>query len=311
MTSAFGIFLLLAASVGYSQDLPLVCSADKSVVESGDTVQLTAWAPDEHLELHWSATDGFQAEGSQVMWSPGKQEPGRKTVDVTATWEGRPALHCTVQVFVQFHVDTRGKPRRFLLGPKDVEAGLGPKDVRERSYGLYSYLLLTAEEGDQEAQDRNRKCIEAYRARILTASRLEASVDRALLNAIYVPVVAGSPDPDPSAEWIFNNYDYHRADDLLHKLPGVHLHGPYLVSTAQPLSRYTAGPLLGFDLSWVPARTVRFWVEQFMAQGEQEPWDKPEKLATFELKLRTLISVAAENLPKTREGLAAILTLLR
>ena len=69
--------------------------------------------------------------------------------------------------------------------------------------------------------------------------------------------------------------------------------------------------MLCFDLSWAPERTVRFWVEAFMAQGEQERWDQPGRLPMLELKLRTLISVAAGGLPMTREGMAAILPLLQ
>ena len=305
MSAGHWMFLgWLTLSIGYAEELPLVCSPAEAVAESGETVQLTAWAPGPGFEYHWSTSAGrIEGDGSQVKWSLGEQEPGVKMANVEATREGQGTLRCGVQVFVQSLVVTRGgKARRYLLGPRVPE----PK-----GYGLYSYLLLTPGGGDKEAEERNKNCVDAYRARILTASKLESSLDRALLNATYAPVVAVSQEEDPPAEWIFKNYDYRRAGALLQKIAGVHLRGPYLVSTAQPLSRYMGGPLLCFDLSWAPPRTVRFWVEEFMAQGEQERWDQPRKMAMLELKLRTLISVAAGGVPMTREGMAAVLTLLR
>jgi hypothetical protein len=200
-----------------------VCSSAKPVVEAGETVQLTAWAPQEGFRYHWSTTAGqIEGEGSQIMWNLGEQEPGGKKASVEAIREGQLSLKCDVEVFVQDRVLVRGgKALRYLLG----RTGSEPK-----GYGLYSYLLLTPGEGEE--QKRNQKCVEAYRARILGASKLESSLDQSTLNATYVPVVAASQDEDPPAEWIFKNYDYHRARALLDKIAGAHLTGPYLVSTA-------------------------------------------------------------------------------
>ncbi|MBS1858801.1 MAG: hypothetical protein JST11_25750 [Acidobacteria bacterium] len=301
------MFLCVAVSGGYGQELPLVCSPAKPVAASGEAVQLTAWAPAEGFVYRWSTNDGrIEGEGRQVLWrlgesKPGEPKSGTKTATVEATREGQAPLSCKIEVFVQQQFEVRrGSPRRYLLERWTPE---------EKGYGLYSYLLLT--QGDGEMQERNRKIIEAYVSRIVAGWELRSSLLLQNLNAIFVPVDAEPPNEDATAEWIFKHYDYRNARQLLDRLPGPPLRGPYLVSTKEPLSQYTGGPLLNLDVSRVPARVVPFWMDEFIAQGEQERWDQPRSLSMFELKLRTLISIAADGVPVTQNAMTAVLTFLK
>jgi membrane protein YqaA with SNARE-associated domain len=65
------------------------------------------------------------------------------------------------------------------------------------------------------------------------------------------------------------------------------------------------------DLSWVPAKVIRFWIDEFLNQAAQERFEDTRSLSRFELKMRTVISILAEGLPKVEEALSTIIGILK
>jgi len=103
---------------------------------------------------------------------------------------------------------------------------------------------------------------------------------------------------------LVSSYDYSRAQRLLALLAGAHLEGPYIISTAQPLSK--AGELpaqyLYQDLSNVPPDLVGLWFREFMAQAQEPEFWKTRSADQFVLRLRTVIGIASEQVPDFRSS---------
>jgi hypothetical protein len=297
MLAACGCARAIAADVP-----PLACAPEKPVVVADEVVQVTAWATGQGWSYRWSANAGqITPQGRNALWDFASVAPGRWTVKVEAARAGGATSSCEAHITLESAVETRGErvTRRFLLAPKQQEP---------RSYGLYSYILLTNDGGDPAARERNQKTIEAWQRKIPEISALERSEPAAILNGTFVPV-SSAPPANSDPVWILGHYDYNRSDRLLQKLAGAHLHGPYLVSSSVPLNERRNDPILILDASWAPPRTVSFWIDAFLNQAAQERFDNLAKLTSFELKLRTMISVLADGLPEAREALASILTL--
>jgi hypothetical protein len=103
---------------------------------------------------------------------------------------------------------------------------------------------------------------------------------------------------------LVSSYDYSRAQRLLALLPGSHLEGPYIVSTAQPLSKASELPaqFLYQDLSSVPPDLVGLWFREFMAQAQEPEFWKTRSANQFVLRLRTVIGIASEQVPDFRSS---------
>lgn len=117
----------------------------------------------------------------------------------------------------------RGAP----AAKRETARGFLMKGQRESSgYGLYSYFLLGSPPTDS-SRARYLKAIQAYLSLIPTVSDLEDYVSADKLNITYFPVKSPLP-PNPTAEWLLDNYDFARARVLLDVLPGAHNAGPLL-----------------------------------------------------------------------------------
>jgi hypothetical protein len=112
-------------------------------------------------------------------------------------------------------------------------------------------------------------------------------------------------------QWLVDNYDYQRADRLMQKLSGDRSGGPYIIASKRPLHESNQSPILRMDLSWVPAKVIRFWVDEFLNQAAQERFEDSRSLSRFELKMRTVVSVLAEGVPKVEEALGTIIRILK
>lgn len=151
------------------------------------------------------------------------------------------------------------------------------------------------------------------------SSAQERTTRRSDLNATYVPVKT-MPDADPDTDQILSQYDYNRADQLLKRLKIRGTGGPYLVASKRPLDETVAEPrtaastkeqaeatrILVMDGSWAPASTIRFWMDAFINQGSQEHFAQRRALDRFNLSLRTMISVFAEEIPRAAGSIVTI-----
>ncbi|MBZ5623675.1 MAG: hypothetical protein LAQ69_33985 [Acidobacteriia bacterium] len=294
--------LLALASSGKAQGAEnvLACAPAKPVVTEGQAVEVKAWPPAGEWRVTWRADAGqVEARGKQAIWDLTDVASGRQIITAEAARDGAASLTCTAAVFVESRIASRGDrvTRKFLL----VRGQKEPK-----SYGLYSYVLLTRDGGDPVAKERNRKALEIWFNKIPAISALERKESTAKLNITMVPVDSASGS-QPALDWIVVHYDYNRADLLLAPLPGAHTHGPYLVSSLAPLSAGAGNRMLVLDASWAPSSTISFWMDEFLNQAAQARFDRPRTLDLFNLKLRSIIGVLAEGLPQAREALASTL----
>ena len=226
-----GCFLAALATLGIrAQELPAACSAYKPVVERGETIPVSAFVVGEGLRYRWSSESGtIIGEGRVVLWDLTSVPLGEHAITVTAVRPDGAQRQCTVRIFVEGVVTTRGSQmtRRFLLGPLEKESS---------DYALYSYVLLRPDGGDPAVRERNQKAIEAWFRRIPLVVPLERKEMAGRLNATFVPVKSEPPE-DITASWILSNYDYNAADRLLHNLEGRNIRGPCIVSSRSALSR--------------------------------------------------------------------------
>jgi hypothetical protein len=293
---------LLWCLAAFGQDLPLGCAPSKPVAEAGDAVQVEAWAPPGHWTLTWSTPVGqLSSHDRTAVWDLTDVEVGTHNITVDAERSDGRRLSCTARVFVENHFGGRGDliTRRFLL-----LRGTNPGT----KYGLYSYVLLTPDGGNEAAKQWNRSVLDSWLRKVLPVTALERKESTTGLNATFVPVDA-VPADEPDLDWVLKHFDYQRSDQLLRALVGAHTHGPYLVSAMSPLQVKYQGRLLVLDASWAPPSTIQFWMDQFVNQAGQERFDQPRAFDLFNLKLRTAIGVLAEGLPQAREALASILTI--
>jgi hypothetical protein len=293
------LVLFICTLAVYSQDLPLTCTPAKPVVTEGEAIQVRVWAPPGNWAFEWHANAGqLDVHGENAVWDFTEVMPGPKTITVEARGTSPPPA-CHAEIFVEKRVAHKGDrmTRRFLLPRRATES---------KSYGLYSYVLLTPDGGDKAAEQRNGSALENWYKKILPVAELERSVPTAKLNATFVPV-DNTPTKDPALAWIVQHYDFQRADQLLFAIMGAHTHGPYLVSSQAPLQPNYRGRLLVLDASWAPPSTIRFWIDEFLNQAAQERFDKPSSLDLFNLKLRTIISVLAQGQIFARDALKSII----
>lgn len=294
--------VLCALALGVTlqaEELRLACSATKPVITPEEAIGISAFARGgENLIFEWTASGGtITGSGAQVLWRP-TQPSGQFDITVRVS-SSAGKQSCTVVVYVNERVTARGAvARRFMLFSAETEP---------QGFGLYSYLLLTRDGGDPDTAARNMAAIESWYRRILAVTPLERERERRSLNATFVPVRT-RPPADPTPEWVHANYDYSAAELLLAKLRPPRTQGPVLASQPAPLTSSSIGPTLVLDMSWVPARTAGFWVQEFKNVTAQEHFDRPDAVRLLQLRLRTVISVIAEELPRVREAAASIVT---
>ena len=296
----FALAVAYVVKLAFATDFPLTCTPAKPVASNREAIEVTAWAP-QGSTFTWTARDGeLDPHGERVIWDLSDTSSGPKTITVTTTQPGNAPQTCTVTVWVEKGLETRGGwlPRRFLLSPKTRETA---------EYGLHSYVLLAPDAGSAAVRDRNREAIRSWFSQYLPSTDAERVSKKAQLNATYVPVSAEPPDqPDP--DWVLSHYDYNRADEWIAELGLKRTGGPYLVSSKHPLSGSQKRPVLVLDGSWAPPSTIQFWLRAFWAQSFQQNFDEPRALDMFNLKLRTILSVFSRDVP---QAFASMVTLTR
>jgi hypothetical protein len=278
----------------------LTCTPSKPVADPIETIQVRAWAPGRMWKFQWKAEAGeVTANGFNAIWDLDEVSPGPRTITVTASTASGTTHTCTVRIWVELGVRTRGDrlTRRFLILPEQPE----PPD-----YGLYSYLLLTPDAGDANARKRNLAAVDAWLNRLLVASAQERNNSMSELNATFVPVKA-EPPGDPDGGWILENYDFNRADEILAALKTKRTGGPYMISATGPVKKQKPDRFLWLDASWAPPSTIPLWLNAFVNQASQEQFSQPIAFERFNLHLRTIISVFAEEMPRAAGSIIAVI----
>jgi hypothetical protein len=251
-------------------------------------------------KFQWRAEAGeVTASGFNAIWNLDEVSPGPTTITVTASTAAGATHTCTVRIWVERSVVTRSDrlTRRFLIVPEQPE----PSD-----YGLYSYLLLTPDAGDANRRKRNLAALEAWRNRLLVASAQERKTRMPELNATFVPVKV-EPQGDPDSGWILENYDYNRADEILAALRMKRTGGPYMISATRAVKKQKPDRFLWLDASWAPPSTIPLWLNAFVNQASQEQFSQPRAFERFNLHLRTIISVFAEEVPQAAGSIIAVI----
>lgn len=297
------------------------CSPEKPVVFPNESIQLKAWATTldgklfpKELTYIWSVSAGnISGKTAEALWGLKNLKPGNyiATVQAKATNE---EAKCRLQVVVEappktgeaaLAVGTRGgreTGRSFLL----------PQEKEHEGYGLYSYLLLGGPPSDA-SRELYLKVVETYLIALPDIIKLEKHFAASELNITYLPLDAAPPnitDGKLLAKWVLDHYDYARARYLLRKFIGNNRNGPYLVSALAPLGGPT--PLshsLFQDLSAVPPRLARSWINEFMNQAAQEHFWETKSLSQLRLKVRSAIAILSMALPEVRNSLDSYIKL--
>ncbi len=191
------------------------------------------------------------------------------------------------------------------------------KQIEEKGYGLYSYVLFGALPNDI-TRSRYLQVISTWLDGILPLTELE---DRGFakreLNVTYVLLQEPPPrelarsdrlspaEVEKVSQWIVDHYDYARARRILNAFPGGHRGGPYLISVSTPLTGAApaAGQYLRQDLSSVPAEFIHKWITEFLDQaGRPQCWEEP-CVIRMTLRLRAVLIEAAQALPEVKNAL--------
>jgi len=270
----------------------LYCSIDTPLAEPGQSVRLRTWLakpPNTKPKVEWIVTSGtINVSESGTMWK----------VTAPGVWEAKGALSDSkgAGCVLRLYVDRR-------RGGREPGHGFLQAEQRERpGYGLYSYVLLGAEP-DDTTRERYLKTVESHLRLSPALERLEPLIESKDTNAIYM-FVSSASEGEVTPEWVLKNYDYPRARSILRKLPGLHLHGPYLISSASPIDPKTGPvrPYLSQDLSFAPPSLAGAWYEEFLNQTAQDHYWETNKGQQFVLKLRSSIAVLALGLPDVQKG---------
>ena len=287
-----------------SEEPRLACSSGAPIVGEGTSIALRAWALSKSgigtaQSYAWTVDAGkIGGAGREVQWDfsgvPWSPQPHRATVNVT--FPSGTTASCSVQVrVVTGQRGGRIPARSFLVKGKPVVPG----------YGLYSYFLLGSRPTGS-SRERYLAAIQAYLAAMEDVA--DYGPPAAILNVAYLPIAMAAP-PDFTAEWLLGNYDYARAQTLLHALPGDLTDGPYIVSTLKPLDFDTRPSQYLFqNLSIVPTKPselISWWVREFIHQSAQERFWEPKTAELLALKLRTTIAVLAIGLPEVQGAVAS------
>ena len=189
--------------------------------------------------------------------------------------------------------------RRFLL----------PRQSEVPGFGLYSYVLFSAQPRDDVQRQRYLKAIEAALSVLPDIDDLLSrhALSRQL-NITSIPVLALPPAASTTeqlAALLLQNYDYAAAKLLLNRSRPNLQQGPYLVSSRTPLSEDSAGqadPRIE-DLGGVAPLQVWEWVRlfEYLAAG-QRSWSD-EALRRVGVQLRNVLAVGGQMAPQSTESL--------
>jgi hypothetical protein len=308
--------LCFASGAAVAEPSRVVCTLDRPVVspdQTDDAAVFTDEPSGPSLQYQWAATGGaftgsesaHQPRGAKASWSSEGLKPGVYWLTVRVTNAGRILGVCTVQALVVDEAARSGGPAttssavgRYFLTPSGHEGS---------DYGFYSYILLARRpDGDNEALFK--KILHEY-LRLNEPVRLETYLPTKTLNATYVPVDNFREDPDE--KWLFDHYDYARAEALLARL-NILQEGPFLISALHPITAPGGpGDIIKANLATTPVSVVPFWMTAFYGvTTQQREWNK-RSVGTFLLDLRTVLARGAEGLPIALEAVKAAATTIK
>ncbi|MDR4469256.1 MAG: hypothetical protein MRJ68_13340 [Nitrospira sp.] len=321
---------VLAGTDTQNDAMDLICLTDRPTIGEGETTKLhvVVGAQDgtptaQAVPFQWHVSAGtIQGSGPEVEWNLSKVgiKAGESHTKVTATVKAMVAGYssCSVQVFIgkkesaggeDSTVEIRGgliPARRFLL----------PNQEEKPNYGLYSYVLLSAEPQGEQETVRALQTLEACLRVMRQLDKLSRHVPPSQLNATHIPVtelpMGKEGDPD-FAKKVLAVYDFDRAKVLLNKFEEHYDRGPYLISVKPPLSpapQPVPIHILQDFTSIVPklaARGVRDF--EFLA-AQERTWTE-QSMRRFPSKLRNYLAVASEVTPEVARSLKTMIRFVK
>ena len=308
-------------------DLTVACSPDVPVTEQ--KAILRAWAvsgtgtiDDSDLTYKWTVSAGRINETVDLpTWDLTGEKPGHYRATVEARTAQGSSKMCQTWIYLQgeqassAHVSRGDLPqvlgRRFLLSGVQEKPG----------YGAYSYLLIGAPPAaaDGETKERYIRTMAAVLRLIMPLEDLEREVKPSQLNAMYIPVKESLPkeilessesgDTRQLAEWVFDYYDYRKAQILLQRCGETGRDGPYLYSFLFALGKgEPSRPILRQSLVNIPPEQAERWVDAYVNQAAQIRLWETTTFTNLRLQMATIVT----NLFKTRStgGTAAVLGII-
>ena len=296
--------------------LPAVCSVDAPVTAPHENVRANVYvlAPEgEALRYRWKASGGAfdrtnpdQTTQAEVKWNPNGAASGTFRLSVEVVGSAGDTAACSVAVIVG-STERSAAPRVSVYTRQVRKSMLLRGKTEEGHFGLYSYLLLGGPVNDSN-RERYTAFLKSFLADVLIYDPLSKEFSPPQLNIAYVPVVSDLP-VSFNVDWVLSHYDFERSQGLMNRFPELHGGGPFIISIAQPLSRYQPlsdpKPRLIEDLSTVPLPVVDFWVKQFLVQTAQDRWDSAT-LSGLALRMRTAIEVAAIGSKEVRASVMGL-----
>lgn len=291
---------------------PLVCTVSQLVVTPDDHVTLNVFtrlytadhAPPSYT---WSATGGIIEDGfPTARWSLAGQPPGQYTATIRIEDPTAGASQCSVNVFVE--EDGPRKPFSRSGAPRETGSDLLPSDQGESSrYGLYTYLLLSAQPSDHN-REKYIEVVRAFLRMVPEINRLEKYIPPSQLNVAYLPVTnlpADTLSGDKFEAFVLENYDYARSRAILRLIPGIHRDGPYILSSLRPVTGLTEleKPYIEEDLTLFPPDMVESVFKEYLIQAANEAFYESRSLPRLALNIRTTVHVLAGAKPKIEAAL--------
>jgi hypothetical protein len=340
------VFLLLLALAMAPQDvrattvpaekiesLPVFCSLERPVIESGDSVKASVIADPANrvgVDYQWRVDEGAfltadgkpssqTSGGAAVEWSAKGASAGLHTLSLTAHTREGASGSCTLHVAVS--AAERGVAPATSI--QDLARAFLARDrVEDRGYGLYSYLILPDGCVATQSGALRQRCAVFLQSALVTIQQekdMKAADVRppAHLNLTYLLVTQPIPSDlatdldrslDQQVRWILDNYDYPRCHKLLLLLGhAVTSRGPIVISTKNAVfdTRANAAdgePLkapeqLYQDYSDVPLNIMPIWLERFRNQSFQAQFWEPDALDSVFWDLRKYLAIAGLGLP--------------
>ena len=187
--------------------------------------------------------------------------------------------------------------------------------TEEQGYGLYSYALLS-HIPEQSELPRDHALLKALLEQP-EAAQIGKYLPKARINITYLLLALPALNwedltLDQKVDYALSHYDYARSAALLASLPQQTGPGPVITSTLAPLS-VTAHPhpVLVQDLSTAQPVLMEAYVRQFVAQVAQNRFWEAQTLASFSLKLRNVLEVAATGLGMSQDAVKSWIQYLK
>ena len=263
-----------------------------------------------------------QGSDPEVEWNLSKVriKSDESHSKVTATVKAMTAGYssCTVEVFIGQKEPTGGAhpttgtrgglipARRYLL----------PNQEEAPNYGLYSYLLLSAEPQSEKETVRSLRTLEACLRAIRQLHNLGRYVRPSQLNATYIPVTElpkGKEDDPDFAKKVLAVYDFDRAKVLLNKFEKAYDRGPYLISVKTPLTPASESvqAYIFQDFTNVVPELAVSGVRHFEFLAAQERTWSEKSMQVLAFKSRNLIAVAGKVTPEVAGSLKAMIQFIK